>query len=95
MGLQNTKAQLKKQVQVSPNAMQGSFKLFYPRIPGPQSRVTAQLLDSRGNALDVNVEITFSPDGTLDLSVKHQDSGIYYLRIFDGETFVMKKIILQ
>ncbi|MDX1480013.1 MAG: T9SS type A sorting domain-containing protein, partial [Saprospiraceae bacterium] len=81
-------------VDISPNAMKGSFRVRYPRM-AQHGEVRADLLDAGGNVMDVNIDIDVTRGESMDITIANTSSGIYYLKIFDGKTCVIKKIILQ
>ena len=45
--------------------------------------------------MDVNIDIDVTRGESMDITIANTSSGIYYLKIFDGKTCVIKKIILQ
>lgn len=81
-------------VSVSPNAAKGSFRVLYPRtnLLGP---LTAQLMGTDGIMLDVPIEVHMTHAGEVNVAISNPCSGIFYLRIMDGTTSVLKKIIVQ
>jgi hypothetical protein len=81
-------------ISVSPNAAKGSFRVYYPRtsFAGP---LKAQLLGSDGAMLDIPIEVNATAGGDVDITIANPSSGIFYLRILDGKTSVVKKIIVQ
>ena len=81
-------------VDISPNAVKGSFKVRYPRIES-NNEVSANLMDSEGRILDVEITINLTSEESVDITIANTESGIYHLKIFDGKTCVIKKIILQ
>ena len=81
-------------VSVSPNAVKGSFRVQYPRA-GFTGSLNAYLMSMDGVELDVPVYVHLTNSGELDITISNPSSGIYYLRIVDGKTSVMKKIIVQ
>jgi hypothetical protein len=81
-------------VHVSPNAMKGSFRVSYPRVER-NGRIDANLLDANGQALDVDIRVDGLDEERVDITISNTQSGIYHLKIFDGKTCVIKKIILQ
>jgi hypothetical protein len=81
-------------ISVSPNAVKGSFRVYFPRTDfsgAPQ----AHLLDMNGYVLDVPVAVQMTNSGELNIAISNPSAGIYYLRILDGKTSVVKKIIVQ
>lgn len=81
-------------ISISPNAAKGSFRVYYPRT-NFSGALQATLMAMDGSVLDVPVTIHLTSDGELDIAITHPSSGIFYLRIMDGKTSVMKKIIVQ
>ena len=81
-------------VSISPNAAKGSFRVQYPRT-GFTGSLNANLMSMDGAELDVPVNVQLTNAGELDITISNPSSGIYYLRIVDGKTSVMKKIIVQ
>ncbi|MDX1407023.1 MAG: T9SS type A sorting domain-containing protein [Saprospiraceae bacterium] len=81
-------------VEISPNAVKGSFRVRYPRI-ATNGDVRADLMDAAGNVLDISIDIDLTSAESMDITIGNTISGIYYLKIFDGKTCVIKKIILQ
>ncbi len=81
-------------ISVSPNAVKGSFRVYYPRtsFSGP---LRAHLIGSDGSMLDVPIAVQMTNGGEMDITIANPNSGIYYLRIMDGKTSVLKKIIVQ
>lgn len=82
------------QVSISPNAINGSFRISYPRS-GHNGQITADLLDAAGKVLDVDIRVDSTGEEQVDITISNTKSGIYHLKIFDGKTCVIKKIILQ
>lgn len=81
-------------VSISPNAVKGSFRVLFPRS-GYHGRLKADLMGSNGALLNVPIHIQMTNDGEIDVSISNPQSGIFYLRILDGKTCVVKKIIVQ
>ena len=81
-------------VSVSPNAAKGSFRVYYPRTSFT-GYLQASLMGIDGVVLDVPVDVQLTNGGELDITIANPNSGIFYLRIMDGKTSVMKKIIVQ
>jgi hypothetical protein len=81
-------------VSVSPNAVKGSFRVYYPRT-GFSGPLRAHLIGSDGSMLDVPIYVQMTNGGEVDITISNPNSGIYYLRIMDGKTSVLKKIIVQ
>ena len=52
-------------------------------------------MGSDGSMLDVPIYVQMTNGGELDITISNPNAGIYYLRIMDGKTSVLKKIILQ
>ncbi len=81
-------------VSVSPNAAKGSFRIYYPRTD-LKGVLTASLMRTDGEILDIPIEVHTAQGGEVDIKITNPSSGIFYLRIVDGRTSVMKKIIVQ
>lgn len=81
-------------VSVSPNAVKGSFRVLYPRTSF-SGALRAHLMGMDGAVLDVPVEVQLTNGGELDITISNPSSGIFYLRLMDGKTSVVKKIIVQ
>jgi hypothetical protein len=81
-------------MRVSPNAVKGSFRVAYPWTTF-RGGLTAKLLKADGEVLDTPVEIRMTQEDVADVLILEPKPGIFYLRIGDGKTSVMKKIIIQ
>lgn len=81
-------------ISVSPNAAKGSFRVYYPRTDF-NGVLSASLLGINGELVDTPIEVQATHDGEVDIRISNPSSGIFYLRIMDGKTSVMKKIIVQ
>jgi hypothetical protein len=81
-------------VSVSPNAAKGSFRVYYPRAEFTGT-LSAHLLRIDGEVLDIPIEVQTTAGGEVDIKISNPSSGIFYLRIVDGRTSVVKKIIVQ
>jgi hypothetical protein len=81
-------------VRVSPNAAKGSFRVYSPRAEFTGT-LSAHLLRIDGEVLDIPIEVQTTAGGEVDIKISNPSSGIFYLRIVDGRTSVVKKIIVQ
>jgi len=81
-------------ISISPNAAKGSFRVYYPRASFAGS-LKASLMSMDGTLLDVPIEVQITHSGEVDITISNPSSGIFYLRIMDGKTSVVKKIIVQ
>jgi hypothetical protein len=81
-------------VSISPNAVKGSFRVLYPRTDFA-GVLRASLMRMDGVLLDVPIEVQITDNGGVDVMISNPSSGIFYLRIMDGKTSVVKKIIVQ
>jgi len=81
-------------VSVSPNAAKGSFRVYYPCAEF-SGLLSAHLLRIDGELLDIPIEVQLTTGGEVDIKITNPSSGIFYLKIVDGKTSVMKKIIVQ
>lgn len=81
-------------ISVSPNAVKGSFRVHYARTSF-SGALQADLMGIDGTILDVPVDVHLTSGGELDITIANPNTGIFFLRIMDGKTSVMKKIIVQ
>jgi len=81
-------------ISISPNAVKGSFRVLYP-MTDFAGVLRANLLGMDGGLLDVPIEVQITENGGVDVTISNPSSGIFYLRIMDGKTSVVKKIIVQ
>lgn len=81
-------------VKISPNAVKGSYRVHYPRtdFTGP---LKADLVSMDGSIVNVLVTVELTTEGDVDVLISNPNSGIYYLRVLDGRTSIIKKIIVQ
>jgi hypothetical protein len=81
-------------VSISPNSIKGSFRIRYPREAG-NTDISVDLLDAGGIRIDVPIRINYRSRDSIDITIAHQFSGIFYLKIKDGQSYIFKKLILQ
>ena len=72
-----------------------TVKLKYPRQGDQRTRVRVQLISPMGEEINVPIEVRNITSESIEITIKNRPTGIFYLRIQDGVSYIMKKIILQ
>lgn len=72
-----------------------TVKLNYPRNGDERSTVSVQLINPMGDVVEVPIEVRNVTAESIEITIKNRPTGIFYLRIQDGISYIMKKIILQ
>ena len=77
---------------IEPNTL----KIVYPRGESRDSgNVLVKLLNAFGDEVKVPIEVTSVSQDSIEISIQDRPTGIFYLKIQDGLSYIMKKIILQ
>jgi hypothetical protein len=79
---------------VSSNASRGIIRVRYPRLSERQT-LEVDLLDANGAAMDVPIRVLKHEVDVVDIAISDAVPGIYLLKIYDGKTCIIKRIILQ
>ncbi len=82
-------------VNVSQILGQGSLKVSYPRKSDQERTVVVKLLNAFGDEVNVPVEVNSVSVDSIEITIKDQPSGIFYLKIQDDMNYIIKKLILQ
>ncbi|RLD20704.1 MAG: hypothetical protein DRI69_05705 [Bacteroidetes bacterium] len=79
---------------VSSNASRGIIRVRYPRLC-TRSGLEVDLLDANGVVMEVPIRVIKHEDDVVDIVISNTIPGIYLLKIYDGKTCIIKRIILQ
>jgi hypothetical protein len=79
---------------VSSNASRGIIRVRYPRLCESKG-LEVDLLDANGAAMDVPIRVLKHTGDIVDIAISDAIAGIYLLKIYDGKTCIIKRIILQ
>jgi len=79
---------------VSSNASRGIIRVRYPRLC-TRNGLEVDLLDANGVAMDVPIHVLKQDSEVVDIEISNTIPGIYLLKIYDGKTCIVKRIILQ
>ncbi len=66
----------------------------YPRL-SESNVLEVDLLDANGAIMDVPIKVLKHHGDVVDIVISDTVPGIYLLKIYDGKTFIIKRIILQ
>ena len=72
-----------------------TLTLSYPRESALERNLVVQLIDAYGVEVKVPIEIRDVTENSIEISIKNKPTGIFYLKIQDGISHIIKKIILQ
>ena len=79
---------------VSSNASRGIIKVRYPRLC-TRDGLEVDLLDANGVVMNVPIQVIKQDGDVVDIVISNTIPGIYLLKIYDGKTCIIKRIILQ
>lgn len=72
-----------------------TLKFNYPREKSADAVLSVNLMDARGDEVKVPIVIKQVTDHSIEITIRNRPTGIFYLKIQDGISYILKKIILQ
>ena len=76
------------------NAKKGMTRVRCVGIPAMQ-KVNFDLTDLNGSPVEFSVQLLEHASDAVEVALANMNSGIFYLKIFDGSTATIRRIILQ
>ena len=76
------------------NASKGVTRVRYEGVPA-MTEVNVDVTDINGYPIDASVRLLEHAADVVEFAISNIQSGIFYLKIFDGPKSTTRKIILQ
>jgi len=76
------------------NAKKGMTRVRYVGLP-TMKKVSFDLTDLNGLPVEAPVNLLEHAADAIEVTIANMQSGIFYLKIFDGTTATIRRIILQ
>ncbi len=72
-----------------------TLKVAYPREGNNEDAISVQLVSPMGEEMKVPIFVRKLTSNSIEITIQNRPTGIFFLRIQDGSSYIMKKIILQ
>lgn len=72
-----------------------TLRVAYPREGKNREGVKVRLMSPVGEEVPVTIAVRKLTADSIEITIQNRPTGIFFLRIQDGTSYIMKKIILQ